>query len=386
MTTGDVGRGAGSSRQRQLDGRDGYAAMWSAVNALAQTWADLPLVQRFKAALPRNAPQRIAGIPGRLQEMEAANATVSAYPLRLTGTIRLFTDHIPGSAPEMQPAPQLWDAWRETAAQVEAAHKLTITWLRSQMPGYPDLPALYLAPGATLTTAEMPYQLTWTPGELLPGSRTHLLALIGQTLQSTPEEHRQLTDNTRALGLTLNGADEWARLATATVELTESGRADLRQARETVTRRLSADQVGVHSQLMIPRYNYRVTVLAEVLGTLHGSALEYSIAFEAANRLLETAASDVFGELAAYGPPAMLSEPHDIDLRPGSFQLVSFTNSSAARGFQGFLEMGQVLWFNDMLVSDAVRLIGVTTNISPMGATERWTGIVLPETSAAWPH
>jgi hypothetical protein len=363
-------------------GSAAYVPLWGAVNDLAQAWAHLPFVQNFAAALPRNAPQRSVGIPGRLQEMEAGGGDISEHPLRLTATIQFM---LRMSFLEAQPPPQRWDSWFETARQIEAAHRLTVAWLRSRMPGYPSLPAPHLAPGTPLTTDEFTKQLIWTRGERTQGLQfQNPPAQIGQILQATPAQQLELVDATRALVLAFERTDEWTRLAAMRAALTDSARADLRQARETLTQQLSRDKVDAHSQLALARYNYRVTVLSDVLSRLSGSAREYVTAFTAANKLVEVAGSDVFGELTAYGQPTTLSRPRDIDLRPGTFQLVSFARMGGQNNVPGPLEIGQILWLGDTLVPDAVRLTGTTSTFMFNDATERWTGLVLAGTSNAW--
>jgi hypothetical protein len=142
-----------------------YYDLWQAVNDLSRTWADLPVVQRFAAALPRNASQRSTGIPGRLQEMEASGAQISAQPLRLSIPLRMM-QHMPSL--QTQPSPQEWKAWPELAVRIEAVHWLAVAWLRSRVPGYPNLPAPHLARGTPLTTIEFTDQLIWTREERGP--------------------------------------------------------------------------------------------------------------------------------------------------------------------------------------------------------------------------
>ncbi len=360
--------------------------LWRAVNELALTWAQLPLVQRFAAVLPRNASQRTSGIPGRLQTMQAGGANISEFPLRLTRNVQLMSRMPDRSFSQARPAPQEWDAWLDTALRVETAHRVTIAWLRARMPGYPNLPAPQLALGAPLTAGESDFELVWTREERAQGMQFQDPPVqIGQILQAAPAQQRQLIDGMRAVAVALERTGEWARLSDATAALTDPARAELRLARGTVARRLRQAEVDAHSPLLLARFNYRVAVLKQVLSTLSGPAQRYATAFGTANGLLETAASDVFGELATYGPPVSISPPQDIDLRPGTFRLVSFTRTiTEETDFPELLEMGQILWLGDPLVPDAVRLIGAEHRFDDSGATESWTGVILAGTSNAW--
>ena len=46
-------------------------------------------------------------------------------------------------------------AWLGTAAAAEITHGIMTAWLRSRMPGYPDLPTPQLAPGVPLTVPDL---------------------------------------------------------------------------------------------------------------------------------------------------------------------------------------------------------------------------------------
>jgi len=314
--------------------------------------------------------------------MEAGGGQISAQPLRLSLPIQMMRQ-MPSL--QAQPSTQQWQSWLETAGRVEAAHRLTVAWLRSRIPGYPNLPAPHLAPGTPLTTTEFTDQLIWTRNERAQGLQfQNPPAQISQALQAASAQQRQIDGGTRTLVTAFERTDEWARLAAATAAITDSGRADLRRAREILTRQLSESEVDAHSQLALARYNYRVTILNEVLSALTESAQEYATAFTDANKIIQAAASDVFGELAVYGQPATLPGSRDIDLRPGASQLVSFTCMTDATDVSP-LNLGQILWLGDALVCDAIRLTGTTVTINdPMSATERWTGIILAGTSIAW--
>jgi len=373
----------GPSHERATD--EAYVPLWRAVNDLALIWRKLPLVRRFAAALPRNAPQRSSGIPGRLQEMQAGGGNISEFPLRLTRTVQHMS-RMPTPFTQPPPPPQEWHTWLGTASRVETAHRMTVAWLRSRMPGYPNFPAPQLAAGTPLTAEESDYELVWTRAERAQGLQLqNPPPQIGHNLETTPADQRRLVDRTQSVALALEQSEEWARLNAATAALTGSARNQLRQARETVAARLSKAEIDAHSQNLLARFNYRVAVLKEILSTLSGVPEEYTSAFDAANGLVNTAASDVFGELAIYGPPVSISEVQDIDLRPGTLQLVGFTRNMMV-GTPGFrlLEMGQIIWLDDALVSDAVRLIGATFSMNSLGGTERWTGVILPGTRRAW--
>jgi hypothetical protein len=362
-----------------------YAPLWRAVSDLSLTWRQLPVVRQFATVLPRNAQQRSSGIPGRLQELQAGGGNISEFPLRLTRTVQLMS-RMPSPFPQATPTTQEWNTWLGTARRVEIAHRITVAWLRSRLPGYPNLPAPQLARGAPLTAEEADYELVWTRDERAQGFQfQNPPSQISHILEAAPAAQHRLVGGTQSVATALEQSGEWSRLNAATSALTEFARTQLGQAREAVAAQLSKAKIDAHSDNLLARFNHRVAVLKEVLSTLSGVAEEYASAFDAANGLITTAASDVFGELTIYGPPVSISGIHNIDLRPGTLQLVSFTREmDSTAGFR-LLEMGEIIWLDDVLVPDATRLIGTTVSMNLLAGTERWTGVILPGTRNAWP-
>jgi hypothetical protein len=360
--------------------------LWRAVLDLAREWATTPVVRRFAADLPRNANQRKHGIPGRLQEMEARGAGISARPLRLTSTIRMMQrmPHAPtsGTTPNLRE----WEAWLVAATDAEIAHGIMTAWLRSRMPGYPSIPAPQLVVGAPLTADGYGQPRPWTRDERGQGLQLRdPPPEITRHLNATAREARQIVGATQTLGTTMQATGEWQRMQAAADALTGPDRAELGQARRTVSERLSEAEIGKVSP--DERLEFREAALEEVLAGLFGPAAEYVQAFEAANRALETAASDVFGQLAVYGQPTLVRGPQDIDLRLGNRgQLVSFTRPLTGGDDTRFhLETGQLVWLGDELTPDAAQLMNLEYSDDViMGERERYTGTLLPGTGKAW--
>lgn len=390
----DTMTGHASARHRgdesEAPGPAADVGLWAAVFSLAAAWAGTPVVRRFAPNLPRNAAQRASGVPGRLQEMEAGGAGISARPLRLTQTVRLMSRMPPSPISQGPPDTREWAQWLAVAAAAETAHRAMIAWLRSRMPRYPDLPAPHLAPGAPLRADESGYELLWTRDEPLAGLQfQNPPPRIAQLLQAGPNEQRQIVNGTQALGAALEGTEEWQRMGAAADSLTGPARAQLRQAKKTLQQRLGPAEIGRYSQQAHARSEYRGTVLDEVLAALSGPAEEYARSFDAANRLLETAASDVFSQLATYGRPTTAGRPGDIDLRRGARGLlVSFTRpADDGNGTRFHLEMGQLVWLDDALVRDCVQITSSEFSFGLVaGERERCTGTVLPGTGEAWPR
>jgi hypothetical protein len=319
--------------------------------------------------------------------MEAGGAGISARPLRLTRAVYLMSGMPSSPISQGPPSPQEWAQWLTAAAAAENAHRFMIAWLRSRMPRYPDLPTPHLAPGAPLRADESGYELLWTRDQPRAGLQLqNPPPRIAQLLQAEPREQREIANGTQALGAALEGTGEWQEMAAAADALTSSARAELRRARTTMSQRLSPTETDSHSQQVRGRSDYRSAVLDEVLATLSGPAGQYARSFGAANRLIETAASDVFSQLAAYGLPDTEDRVRDIDLRPDPSGLqVSFTHpADDGNGPRSDLGMGELVWLDDVLVSDCVQIISSEFSFNLAGERERYTGAVLPGTGEAW--
>ncbi|WP_037624140.1 hypothetical protein [Streptomyces aureus] len=354
-------------------------AVWQAVSQQADAWAALPIVQEFAHQLPRNSSDPTCGVPGKLQHMQAGGADVSGLPLRLSREVHMF-DQLPNLAPDIPLDPAQWGAWRQAAARIEAAHRTTIAWLRSRMPGYPQLPAPQLAPGTALTTTEFTRRLAWQPGERAAGFQMkNLPPQATSTLQATAGQTRTLQESARALAAALQASQPWQQLAAARQALDEASRRELTAARARLKQRLSGAAVDAHAtSRVLSRHNYRCTVLDEELATLTGPARQFADAFDNADKLVELAASDVFGQLALYGGPLLVQNVTDIDFEPGTLRHVHFSVDT-----DHWFNTGELIQIDDPLVADTCHLISTTVNFGSAIAP-RLTARILPGTASLW--
>lgn len=357
-----------------------HVPLWEAIREQAPAWATTPAFARFAAQLPRNAPQRESGLPGLLQGVEAGVHCVSSQPLRLGSSIAALVGWIPGLNPAS--LGRTWTSWLEDARRVDSAHRDTVAWLRSRMPGYPSLPAPQLTAGTSLTTVEFTWRLSWTPGERGRRLQFHSAPpMAAAALQAAAEARHGLDETARTLSAALEGSEEWARLAAATEALDHAARSSLQNARARLHQRLAANAVNAYEpRLAMRRALYRQTVLSEEINALTGPAREYADAFDAADQLVETIASDVFGQLATYGEPTTIGRPRDLDMQPGESRVITFTPTDAA-----WPELGMLAWIDDPLIPDATLITGTTVNLDPAtGEAQRLVGRVLAGTAAAW--
>ncbi|MEU3981470.1 hypothetical protein AB0F77_15400 [Streptomyces sp. NPDC026672] len=352
--------------------------IWRSVTRQAECWAGLSLVQEFAKQLPRNSSTRTVGVPGYLQALQAGGAQIAGTPLRLTGLVIGFGELVKSF--DLSYDESELQRWLQMASQVEIAHRETIAWLRSRMPGYPQLPAPHLAPGTSLTTAEFTYRLSWKAQEQAQGLQLQdFPSGISRRLRANASQAHNLGQTARALASTLRSSEEWLRLGAARSALGSFDREALRGARARVKQRLSPGMIDAHEpRRALARHDYRCTVLEEELDVLTGQAREFAEAFGAADELVELAASDIFGQLAVYGSPVDLGRVAEIDLEPGAIQYASFTVPGDT-----WLEPGCLIRIDDSLIADTMQMVGGSFSFGSTSRT-RVRARVLPETSSLW--
>ncbi|MCM0622336.1 hypothetical protein [Nocardioides bruguierae] len=274
------------------------------------------------------------------------------------------------------------EQWLKDASYVEGAHRVTVAWLRSRLPGYPRLPAPQLARGTPLTTDEFTYRLPWTREEFAAGLQfqdppTEPLQALG-----APEQlAAHAGEAARRLARALAGTAQWQRLRVSDAALSSSDRAQLTAARQAVADLLKSAAVDAHEpELAIPRHSYRQQVVSDRVGALTGPAREYADSFDAADRLVELAASDVFGQLAVYGA-VDLTGVTDVAAHGVGSGTVEFTVEDTVH-----LDSGSVCWLDDPLLPDAVHLTSLNFRFDQAeGVRVQAAGQLLVGTAAVWP-
>ncbi|AZM89951.1 MULTISPECIES: hypothetical protein [Streptomyces] len=355
-------------------------SIWRAVARQAEVWAGIAVVQELAAPLPRNASGTSAGVRGRLQRMQAGGMNIGGQPLRAGSSVR-YALALPFPGGEEDCPEGAWVAWVRAADRVEAAHRQTIAWLRSRLPGYPMIPAPQISADTALATTEFTYRLGWHPQERAAGFRFRSCPpTAASVLGADPQQEHALAETARQLAAALLASPEWSRLACAREALDGEARAALGASRTRLRRRLSPEAIDAcEPGLALKRDQYRCVVLAEELETLSGPAREYADAFDGADLLVETAASDVFGQLALYGAVTRLAGIRDVDLDPGQSRSVHFSVDDEI-----WLVPGQLVRLDDGLITEVVRLTGVSMSFTAAdGARLRLTGEVLPGSDEA---
>jgi hypothetical protein len=204
---------------------------------------------------------------------------------------------------------------------------------------------------------------------------------VGRALGGDASIGRQLGECARAVATALRKTEEWSNLGKATSSLSAAAREDLKRVRLRLKDRLAPAAVDDYEpNLALRRDAFRQEMIRAAIEELTGAALNYAVTFESVDRLIETAASDVFGQLAAFREPTMLGDQGDIDFIPGTPQRVSFE-------YEGdpWPSPGMLIWLDDELASDAIQIESHQYNFSPAtGGSHRIEGVLLAGTHAAW--
>jgi hypothetical protein len=303
-------------------------------------------------------------------------------PLKLGSVVPLLmnTGMMPGqvAVPEHE-----LKQWLDAARRLEMAHRSTVAWFRSRLPGYPLILAPQLVPGTPLTTLEWTSRLIWTRDELRRGLQFQGSPPdVGSELDVRGPPARDLAESARAVASALERTDEWAAFREAVKALGKAGKADLRAARSHLADLLVPEAIDAHEpNLAAPRGDYRAQVTFDVVKSLEGSARSYADAFATANDLIDTSASEVFGQLAMYGEPISLPA-NRLDLRGGTPTRVSFELGAA---YVFVVDCGNVAWLDDPLVSDAVRVESISISFDPAtGGGLNVDASILVNTGDAW--
>jgi hypothetical protein len=157
----------------------------------------------------------------------------------------------------------------------------------------------------------------------------------------------------------------------------------LAEAKRDIAEQLTPDAVDRHeTNRMIDRLQYRAHQLTEAIARLTGPARDYADAFSAVEELLQFAINDIFGELALYGDPPKM-DVFNVEFDTSNEPQVEFEVSDTG---SLFLDLGQVLWLNNPVVKDAVRIEAAAFNTSQThGSAAHYRARILEHSAAAWP-
>lgn len=362
--------------------------LWAAIYAQAEAWIQARVVREVAAELPRYRPleQRATGantIASLLLELRSAYHGM-LHPFMLGTRLPMIlnqSDHHVDSEVE----PDRMTAWLDSAATLEQAHRITLAWFRSRLPGYPVLPAPQLARNTPYTTNEHTPRFIWTPGER--GSGLHFEPSpprVPDLLGASGDLARSIEQAARDIHRELTFTAPWVAFKEAHQALDADARTALSSARRELARRLAPDAIDHHEpNLLLDRALYRTHHTAEVIAQLTGTARGYADAFTAIEQLLDLATTDVFSDLAVFGDPFPIKVSSlEFSSRGGE----PFVEFDAFGHLPMMLDEEQVVWLEDTPVTDAVVLRGYQLNFSQTEVKARFTARILEGTSQAWPR
>lgn len=357
--------------------------LWKRVWHQADLWSETPIAKAVQENLPRNASQRSESVPGVLQELTAGFGATMVHPLRLDTNVPYLLSTDLGSRRARRDA--ALDRWLAAARQLGSAHRMTVAWFRSRLPGYPMLKAPQLCPNTPDTTEEWTFELVWTRDERQRGLQFQPQPPdVSVLLGISRDQHGELVRAAQSVAHALTQTDQWVSFETEAAGLDDVAKDDLLDARKRLREALSPASIDEHeSTLAIPRNEYRVQTTLDVVESLHGKARSYSEAFARVNHLITTATSDVFGQLVAFGAPPSLPVSN-LDLRGDEASNVRF---EVPEPYVMLLNCGNVAWLEDSLVTDAVRIESLSTNIMSTGeGTLKLGAVMLAGTAEGWPR
>jgi hypothetical protein len=300
-------------------------------------------------------------------------------PLRLGSIVPLLLQEYKLMRNTRVPANEM-SSWLASANRLEQAHRQTVAWFRSRLPGYPLIRSPHLVAGSPLTTLEWTYRLIWTPDERKRGlqfqSAPDVAGMLGLEGSAATESERAA----QAVMAALERTDEWSTFEEATRSLDTTGKADLLSARNHLAARLAPEAIDAHEpNLAIPRNEYRAHATRVAVENLKGSARAYVDAFSAANELIDTTTSEVFGQLMAYGDPLTISAC-GLDLLGGRPPRVAF---SLAEHYVVCIGPGSLLRLDDPLVPDILRIDSLNVHVTLVDDAGLKAEAVLLENTAA---
>ena len=365
-----------------------HSGLWSSILELSEEWSKTPIAGAVSEQLPRNNPPSSLGIhsngvPSFLQRLNASYHTF-LHPMMLGTRVQALKEEpLPILAEESLVDGDALNAWLGNATRLEYAHRLFLEWIRSRLPGYPNLRAPQLANGTPLTTGELTQEFIWHRSEFGRGTQYQSAPFeVPAVLGLESHGHKVLLDKCRAVADEASKSDAWRTFGRLVQSLSEDTKIQLRLAKASLRDQLTDEKLDLHEEHAAwPRLEYRTHTMDSAIKGLSGDALEYSIAFGEVNSLLGLVCCDIMGELSLYGPPdridaSSLEFPH-----PGENR-VQF-KVPMERGLR--LDVRQLIKLNTPLVKDAVRVENVSMSFD-VATEEECTisGLILTGTAVGW--
>ena len=363
-------------------------SFWTAISELAEEWSRSPIARAVAEQLPRNSPlSRLGlhsnGVPAFLGRLHASYQTF-LHPMMLGSRVQaLKGERMPVMDDDPLVDEDALNAWLRNATRLEYAHRLLLEWIRSRLPGYPNLRAPQLAYGTPLTTDELTHEFIWHRSEFGRGTQYQSAPFgVPEALGLEPRKHVALLDKCRAVADEASKSDAWRRFGHLVQSLSGETKSQLRLAKTALRDQLADEKLDLHEEHAAwPRLEYRSHTMDSAIKSLSGDALEYSNAFGEIHSLLTLVCCDVMGELALYGPPGRIDVSNLEFPQPGEHRIqFRLPVEHSIR-----LDVRQLLKVNSPLIEDAVRVENISMRFDVATEGECVVlGLVLTGTGVGW--
>ncbi|MGV9835344.1 hypothetical protein ACWDUL_14295 [Nocardia niigatensis] len=342
--------------------------IWPAVQALAATWSDSPLVQTFLARHPAHNDSDDP-VTEALRNMQGGVTVLTETPLWTSAW---------GQLAQQMPLIHLTGEVRDylrTIAPLGHAVESTVGWVRSRLPLYPAIPVPQFSPRGYRRSPEYSLRLPWSQpilqanlqAEPAPPSVAVMLGL---------DSHEVLSSAQNVVTAFANSA-EWRRYADLAAALTEQDRHVLDDARHRVGVLLNPRVVNEYEPARNERRNqYRRQRVAEVIAVLNGRPKELADAFDAIDDLIDRALVNIHGQLVVRGDVPLI-QPINLEL-DGLQARFEFDGDEA-------FNVGESVRLDDPLVMGAYTIEGMSFNFGQFeGSRMSYTARRLPATGNAF--
>jgi|GEM_PF-4258986 len=342
--------------------------VWPAVQAMAATWSDSPLVQTFLARHPAHNDSDDA-VTEALRNLQAGATVLTETPLWTSTWVQVA---------QQLPFVQLTDevrAYLRTIAPLGHSVELMVGWVRSRLPLYPAIPVPQFSSRGYRRSPEYSPRLPWSQQFLQANLQAEPAPpSVAVVLELDSHEVRSSAQNVVAA---FTESAEWQRYADLTAALTDQDRHVLDDARHRVGALLNPRVVNEYEPARNERRNeYRRQRVAEVIAELNGRPKELADAFDAIDDLIDRALVNVHGQLVVRGDVPLI--------QPINLELDGLQASFEFDGDDAF-NVGESVRLDDPLVIGAYLIKDTRFNFGQFeGSRLSYTAQRLPATGNAF--
>jgi hypothetical protein len=273
-------------------------ALWAAVDRLGEIWISNPRTAVFRAGLEPPAVDLnnpFATSSSSVQPLLITYTVLQSQPL-LLGKRLVFTPEF-----QQQLASGHMQEWADVAKRYAFVLVEIVEFLRSRLPGYPNLPVPDLLPQSPrvenngLWEARFPWEREMRQARLHLQSKPKLLALSLEPDDGGEAMFEALTDIARAL----RASRAWTRFVEACHQLSSKDEQDAKVVRRAYRESMKGIDT-VAGQLVVRRQAMQHGELSRLKRDVTGALAEYYSAFDEVDGLIDATAA-VISHRVAHG-------------------------------------------------------------------------------------